>query len=352
MKVYFNHVGQPGASQHFPMTIDRRRDISEVKNTTFPNEQVKTELIKELQTKFPDGKFNCWGAPAGAIRVIKSLASGDVVLLVESVNAQIGTVPVLCVVKTFIPQPFPELSHTLWGDDHFPYVFFFDTQNLELSWIQFLEYLGYEQNFNPRGNYYSIKSTRLENFGGEEGFYQHLLNNHLVSNTDSLPNVSEPEVSYIKREQENDYEFQKSVELSPVALKTIIDEPKQKPEIKSKSTSESWTRNPIIAKNALNAAHYLCEINHSHKTFKSNLSGNKYVEAHHLIPISYQGSFKYSLDVESNINSLCPNCHRLIHLAVLAEKRPIIATLYELRKDRLAKAGLQIDLDSLLKMYN
>jgi 5-methylcytosine-specific restriction protein A len=56
--------------------------------------------------------------------------------------------------------------------------------------------------------------------------------------------------------------------------------------------------------------------------------------------------------VECNINSLCPNCHKLIHLAVLDEKKQLIATLYELRKDRLAKAGLRIDLDTMLKMYS
>jgi 5-methylcytosine-specific restriction protein A len=164
--------------------------------------------------------------------------------------------------------------------------------------------------------------------------------------------LKEPDVNCNTHEQEKDYEFQRGVEQMQVVAETIIDKPKKIPELKDKTTSEAWARNPIIAWNALNAANYLCEISHNHKTFASNISGKNYVEAHHLIPMSYQSSFAHSLDVECNINSLCPNCHKLIHLAVLDEKKQLIATLYELRKDRLAKAGLRIDLDTMLKMYS
>ena len=45
-----------------------------------------------------------------------------------------------------------------------------------------------------------------------------------------------------------------------------------------------------------------------------------YVEAHHLIPISEGKRFGYSIDIAANICSLCPNCHRSIHLGTDYEK--------------------------------
>ncbi|MGL4999965.1 MAG: HNH endonuclease [Cetobacterium sp.] len=45
----------------------------------------------------------------------------------------------------------------------------------------------------------------------------------------------------------------------------------------------------------------------------SGTTNKQYMEAHHLIPMNAQDSFKNSLDVLGNVVSLCPNCHRMIH---------------------------------------
>jgi len=110
--------------------------------------------------------------------------------------------------------------------------------------------------------------------------------------------------------------------------------------------------NPGIAKRRIVLANYKCEINHSHKTFKSSVTGRNYVEAHHLVPLSAQEKFgENSLDHEANIFSLCPNCHRLVHHAILEEKRALLKKLYVLREKELAEAGISLALSELMEYY-
>ena len=74
------------------------------------------------------------------------------------------------------------------------------------------------------------------------------------------------------------------------------------------------------------------------------------METHHLIPLEYWRSFDNNLDVEANIVWLCSNCHNEIHYGKYADK--LIRPLYLKREHELQEAGIAIDLDDLLKMYN
>ena len=56
-----------------------------------------------------------------------------------------------------------------------------------------------------------------------------------------------------------------------------------------------------------------------------------------------------TLDTESNIVSLCSNCHNQIHYGQGAEL--IITKLYNQRKDALKSEGIDITLEQLLTMY-
>ncbi|MCK9482314.1 MAG: HNH endonuclease, partial [Bacteroidia bacterium] len=75
--------------------------------------------------------------------------------------------------------------------------------------------------------------------------------------------------------------------------------------------------------------------------FTSKSSGNSFVEAHHLIPMSEQTNYEKSLDVEANIVALCPNCHRKVHLATDEEAQEINNFLLNARHDRLVQVGLR-----------
>jgi len=60
-----------------------------------------------------------------------------------------------------------------------------------------------------------------------------------------------------------------------------------------------------------------------------------YLEAHHFIPREFRNDFSYSIEVLANYITLCPRCHRQIHLAVDRERKHLINALYEDRKNRL-----------------
>lgn len=115
--------------------------------------------------------------------------------------------------------------------------------------------------------------------------------------------------------------------------------------------STAWQRNPRIAKESLQWANYTCEIDASHITFLSPISQTMYMEAHHLIPMQAQHDIRYSLDVHGNIVSLCPNCHRGIHLATTAHKQALVATVFQKRHALLKQQGLHLSLDEVLRLY-
>lgn len=141
----------------------------------------------------------------------------------------------------------------------------------------------------------------------------------------------------------------KQYQLSP---KEIIDSPisKPKPIIKNNGT-KTWPRNASIAANSIIHSNYKCTFDNNHISFTSNKTKMPYMEPHHLIPLSEQSRFSVSLDVEANIVSLCSNCHNCVHYGIDEERLLILKQLYECRRDRLAKCGINISLNDLLTLY-
>ena len=92
-----------------------------------------------------------------------------------------------------------------------------------------------------------------------------------------------------------------------------------------------YKRNPLIAVASLSRAKFICEVDKTHKTFIAEKSKAPYVEAHHFVPMKFQSDFPFPLDSVDNVISLCPNCHRGIHLGVVAYKRFLIDSLYNSR---------------------
>lgn len=126
-----------------------------------------------------------------------------------------------------------------------------------------------------------------------------------------------------------------------------VDKPKS-----YKGGNKRYLRNQKFKINALIKAKYKCEYQSTHKTFKVPKTGNQYMEAHHLIHMEYQKDYEYSLDVPENIVSLCPNCHKKIHMSNNIEKGKMIKKL--LKKNRingLKKRGININISKLLPIY-
>jgi len=112
-----------------------------------------------------------------------------------------------------------------------------------------------------------------------------------------------------------------------------------------------YPRNINESRKAKMKADWQCEYDMSHQTFISNSDDNNYMESHHLIPMSHQDFFEYTIDFADNIVCLCPNCHRKIHHAREEEKIEMISFLYNKRRNIYPKYGIDIDLDALLTIY-
>jgi 5-methylcytosine-specific restriction protein A len=108
-----------------------------------------------------------------------------------------------------------------------------------------------------------------------------------------------------------------------------------------------YQRNPLIAIARLTQAAFVCEVDNSHQTFISQKTRNLYVEAHHLVPMKFQSNFNFPLDCFDNIISLCPNCHRGIHLGIVEHKRFLINSIFGSRP-----VINNFSIDNLYSFYN
>lgn len=151
----------------------------------------------------------------------------------------------------------------------------------------------------------------------------------------------------------DDVAYQKDVDSIVIEIKNIIEDvPVPKPNIIDNISTKKYKRNPWKGKNAILDAGYLCEVNPKHMNFTSRITGENYVEAHHLIPMEFQEDFNKSIDVEANIVSLCVNCHKKLHHATFEEKVTILNLLYERRISRLKKCEIEIEEKTLFSYYD
>lgn len=116
-------------------------------------------------------------------------------------------------------------------------------------------------------------------------------------------------------------------------------------------TNLAYTRNPKVGAVAIMMADYRCQINTSHRTFTSRRTKRNYVEAHHLIPIAYQGLFESGIDTIENITSLCPVCHRCVHYGEDCERLQLIQLLHKSFQKQLFQVGIEIKEKELLELY-
>jgi len=117
-----------------------------------------------------------------------------------------------------------------------------------------------------------------------------------------------------------------------------------------RSVTYKHNRVKSVATSALNNANFSCEIDPSHNTFLST-TGQQYVEAHHLVPLSKQSDLPVSLDIVENIVALCPTCHRAVHYSEITERLNLLRKLYTARCSRLKSVQIDVTLAELSVMY-
>jgi 5-methylcytosine-specific restriction protein A len=87
------------------------------------------------------------------------------------------------------------------------------------------------------------------------------------------------------------------------------------------SISKSFVRDPLVKAFVLNQADGICEGCGQVAPFRT-VSGDPYLEVHHVLPLALGGT-----DTASNAVALCPNCHRRAHFS--SDRDDFIASLYK-----------------------
>lgn len=175
----------------------------------------------------------------------------------------------------------------------------------------------------------------IEKYGNKKSVYDSFLNKY--SSYRNLNNV--------------DIDDEDGVITTNDIFEPEIVEPSYAPENKPglvEGKNKKYKRNSAKAKRAIVYAGYQCNIDGNHESFIAK-NGKTYMEAHHLIPMSAQDDFNNSLDVDANIVSLCPSCHRKLHhgkdIGVELKK------LFDSRVKLLKQSGIDITFDVLMNYY-
>lgn len=118
------------------------------------------------------------------------------------------------------------------------------------------------------------------------------------------------------------------------------------------NTISRYKTNTRLAKTVLKNHAYACDVDNSHTSFM-NKREKRYMEAHHLVPMSLQKDFlPINIDREENIVCVCPNCHKAIHYGSMVERKQRILKLFSDRKESLAQCGIVIDAEKILEFYD
>lgn len=286
MRLYYHHVGLKGATEDFKKTVFSSVPISIIQTAVNDESTHKAEMIEVLRANFPDGKFNCWGVPSGASNVINNLKEGDTVLLVESTGTD-GRVPVLCKVIGFWKDELKVLSKALWGSEQFPYIFFFHTQRMVLTWDEFRDQLGYSPNFDPRGKFYSVADSKLESLGGPERYTNFLLTHYtemssgvdVLTSSDIKKEVGDVESKYVKEIEEEALSIkQRSLDKNPDLTEGTA---KKKKEVRERPRSAAFR---ISIKKLYKFKCAICD------TGLLSPNGQAAVESAHIYPKELDGS--------------------------------------------------------------
>jgi 5-methylcytosine-specific restriction enzyme A len=132
-------------------------------------------LEQQVTTAGPDG-FQVWGIPSAAKSVLRNLAVGDYMLLLESATLG-GDFVYAGRVIGFPRGECRELSQYLWGEHRFPLILFLSGGLTDLSYPTFCEAFGYNPNWNPAGRTNRLKPESIQSstYATEERFIHDLI---------------------------------------------------------------------------------------------------------------------------------------------------------------------------------
>ena len=131
--------------RHYIDTIERKRTIEEADKFLKPQE---TEILK---SQYHSGPFAIWGAVPGSgnMRTWEAMEAGDYVLIYKSGK-------IIFAAEVALKTRNPQMAEYLWGKDEngstWEYMYFLvNPQEASVSMAKLNPYLGYSENYFPRG---------------------------------------------------------------------------------------------------------------------------------------------------------------------------------------------------------
>ncbi len=131
--------------RHYIDTIERKRTVDEASKFLAPQE------IEILNKDYHGGPFAVWGAVPGSgnLRTWESMEPGDYVLIYKSGK-------VIFAAEVALKTRNSQMAKYLWGEDSegktWEYMYFLiNPQETDVSMIKLNPYLGYSENYFPRG---------------------------------------------------------------------------------------------------------------------------------------------------------------------------------------------------------
>ena len=318
VRVFLQHVGQANL-QHVNDTVTNKWDVDELLERLPVSTPERAFFASNPQFKqaFSDGKFNCWACPTRAEKRFHETNIGDLVLIVPSLGDHDSGVHYLGIVKAKCPIRAYDASKIFWPRSDEPnrlylFIFFFDSERGFRGWFEFLEDIGYDKKYDPRGHYRGIAETRFAKWGGPEGYLRFLRTEcrfeamsprpqtEPAAGTTLQPQAIQTERSEIKSTRVvSEALDEPEQETSPVAAD--LAEPPQ-PAL-SKVEVTRIIRDNLLTRRLKILHEHCCQICGN---FIQLPNGSKYSEAHHIKPL---GGEHKGADVAENILILCPNHH-------------------------------------------
>lgn len=179
MQVFIMHVGFPG-NIDIQYTVTQRRSIDEITNELPKDAPERTyfETDQVLRNAFRSREFNCWGVPVRAEPSFNKTQVGDLVLFLPTIGKEDGGIQQLGIIKAKAPVRCYEASRILWPntpqDRLFPFLFFFYTEVGFRPWLDFLDDVDINRDWDPRGWYRPIATKRFQKWGGPAGYLKFL----------------------------------------------------------------------------------------------------------------------------------------------------------------------------------
>lgn len=294
------------------------------------NHYLNSSVINEIKLK-SNGYLRCFAVTKSKLGYYEQMNDEDLVLFSEKRTnkfTEVGRIIFKIHSLKLGTKLWPFVPGLPWE-----YIYFLkDIKKINIDKNDLVTKFGYSPKYNIQG-FIPVKKESIELFENAFGSIEDFLNidiNLLIND-------------------ENDKLIDAIEQAEPIQVPI---KPIKRGEAKIVSGKKEWERNLRISKKAIIDASFRCEIDENHISFTSDNTNQNFVEAHHLIPMSSQYDFEYSLDVPANIISLCPNCHRKLHHAKYSEKVPLLKSLLEERINSLNNFKIPIDFDKLKSYYN